>query len=450
VTPARVTGLAALALLLAAAPATAGPPGRWTRVTGAGAAVASTLDVGVARTPNGVLHVLWVRRTGPAASVLHSSLSADAKRVSTPRRVATYSGGVNESLDRVAVQGGLRAFFSGLQGGSPLDAVMASASSAGGNSWSAAEPVTRRTSEHTPYASAGMAAGAKPDGTVVSAWGSPGPGFHLGLDPGSPDGSFPAGTVTDPGVGVDAAGGQVVLAWHRLDEGGVAAMPVSPPGPRLTVPGPVAAQLRHRVGVSGRLGRPGVYVAYAAGRNQFSARPALWRFGAPRGRPVSRVPGARDVGVAAAPGGRLWLFWHRDGVLYATRSDPSARRFGALRSLAPPRRTRLIHDLAGEGSRGPLDLLVLLTRRRRATAHWHQRLLPGLTLAATSRSRGRLALRVSDAGVPVRGATVTVGGGGRQRSARDGSVSFRLASGSYRADAAKRGYASASLGVRVR
>jgi hypothetical protein len=446
---ARATGLAALVLLLNAASAQAGPPGRWTRVTGVGQPVRSTLDAGVARTGDGALHLLWARDGGRADVVLHSSLSADARRVLGPRTVAAYGDGVNESVALVAGPGGLRAFFAGVAEGSTLDRVMATATFAG-VSWSPAVPASNAASGRTPYAASGIGAGLALDGTPVSAWGSPGSGFHVGLDPATPDGSFPGRSATDPGVGTDSAGGQVVVAWNLLDEGGVAAMAVSPPGPRLTIPGSRAAQLQHRVAVTGRIGAPSVYVAYTAGDNQFRGRPALWRFGSTRGRVISRTRGARDISVAPAPGGRLWAFWHQDGRLLATRSDPAARRFGALVSLEPPRGTRALHDLAGEGSRGPLDLVVLLSRSRTGTAHWHQRVLPGLTLTATPGPHGLVTLRVTDAGVPVRGVGVGVAGAGTRRTGTAGRVFFQLAPGFHRASAKKRGYAPASARIRAR
>jgi hypothetical protein len=449
---ARAAGLAAIALLAPAAAAEAGPPGSWTRVAGG---VPSGVDVGVARDPSGALHLLWPRASASGGSeqtsggsVLHNSLSAGARRLGGERQVAAYDGGVNHSVALVPAAAGVRAFFSGLQAGGPLDRVLATASFGRGR-WSAAVPVSNASSGRNPYAAAGIGAAVAADGTPVTVWGSPGSGLHVGLDPGAPDGSFAAGNATGPGVGVDSSTGQALVAWNVLDAGTVAALPVPPSGPRVAVPGARAAELQHRVGVSGRIGAPGVYVAYLLGGNQFSGRPALWRFGAPRGRPVSSARGARDVSLAAAPGGRLWVFWHRDGRLYATRSDPRATRFGAPARLAPPRGLA-IEDLAGEGSRGPLDMVAVLSRPRSGAGIWHQRVLPELTLTATRARRGRVTLRVTDAGVPVRGARVRVEGVPERRSGRRGTAAFRLAPGSYRARATRRGYAPASLRVRVR
>jgi hypothetical protein len=448
VTAARAAGLAALALLAPApAVAKAGQPGSWTRITG-GQPVPTAADVGAARTPDGVLHLLWPRQVGGAGFVLHGSLSANARRLGPRRLVTAYAEGVNDSVALVAAPGGLRAFFAGLEPGSPADRVLATASS-GGGPWSAAAPVSSSSGGRTPFAAAGIAAALGRDGTPIAAWGSPGSGFHIGLDPGAPDGSFTAGDAAGPAVGVDSITGQVVVGWSVVENGAVAAVPVAPIGARLTTPGPRVAEPQHRLGVSGRIGAPGVYVAYLSGGNQFSGRPALWRFGQPRARRVSSEVGARDVSLAAAPGGRLWVFWHRDGRLYATRSDPAASRIGATLSLALPRGTRAVHDLAGEGSRGPLDLLALVARPRTGTGVWHRRVLPGLTLAVRRAARGRVTLRVTDAGVPVRGAGVRIRGGRRRTGAR-GTATLRPAPGRHRATASKRGYAPASLRLRVR
>ncbi|HEX2234576.1 MAG TPA: hypothetical protein VHG69_14555 [Thermoleophilaceae bacterium] len=416
--------------------------------------VADTADAGVARTPDGVLQVIWPRQSGRSGAVIHGSLSRDARRLARPRQIASYDGGLNDSTALVAVPGGVRAFFAGLQAGSPLDRVVATASFFGGG-WSEPAPASNPASGRSPFAAAGLGAGARADGTAISVWGSPGPGFHFGLDPQGTDGSFTAGGASDPGVGVDSVTGQSVVAWNVVDTGAVAALPVAPIGPRSIAPGPRVAEAQHRVGVTGRIGASGVYVAYLSGGNQFRARPAVWRFGDPGATVVSRTIGARAVSVAAAPGGRLWVFWQRDGRLYATRSDPAAARFGPLVSLGPPPGARAVHDLAGEGSRGPLDLLALAGRRRTGAGIWHRRVLPRLELAVVRNRRGGLTLRVTDAGLAVAGARIRIAGvaarpGARRRTSLRGTARFRIARGRYRATAAKRGYAPASLPVRVR
>src|SRR5690606_6753995 len=74
-----VCGLVAagLAVAIGAAPASAGPPGRWTQVT-AEAQSSNTGTVGVERTADGTLHVLWARDSGPTEELVHTSIAPDA------------------------------------------------------------------------------------------------------------------------------------------------------------------------------------------------------------------------------------------------------------------------------------------------------------------------------------------------------------------------------------
>ena len=66
-----VAGLAALACPGVAA---AGPPGSWTKLTDGSAP--NTLEVGLARTSNGVLHVAWQRKNGSNEDLVHTPISS--------------------------------------------------------------------------------------------------------------------------------------------------------------------------------------------------------------------------------------------------------------------------------------------------------------------------------------------------------------------------------------
>ena len=131
----RTAAVAAVVLLAAAGSAEAGPPGKWSQVTGVGADDGNPMRPDLARTADGVLHVSWTRDLGGGGSLLHSAISADAKTVSGP--VSIYdnvAGGVNYHSDLVvAPDGTLRAFFAATN---VFDNVLATATSAnGGASW---------------------------------------------------------------------------------------------------------------------------------------------------------------------------------------------------------------------------------------------------------------------------------------------------------------------------
>lgn len=441
---------AALSVAAGAGTAEAGPPGKWTQVTGLGQDDLNIMRVGLARTGNGVLHVLWTRRdAGNAASVLHSAVSSNAKSVTGPSTVFAAPDGVNESVDVVrAPDGSLRAFFAATN---VFDSVMASATSADGGSWTVQGPVSKLEPQGKPvYAASGIGAAVGTDGTFYSIWGDSAPGgggFHVGVDPNAPDGELPGGLKADPDIGVDSQSGQVFAGWNSLDDEGVVVMPLNPGGARASIP-TSAPQLQHRVGITGRIGAPGVFVAYARGSNPFLADPAVFRTDTGATTRLTTKDGEL-VSIAAASAGRLWVFWKDVGTIYATRSNKAATRWGRIVRVKAPRGSTTIYNLSGEGSLGPLDLLALVDPPTGTLSSWHQRILPGLFFT-TKKSKGNTVVKVTDAGAPVGGVTVKVKGDGSKKSGAGGTVSFDLPAGRYRVRADKAGYASYSKRVRVR
>jgi hypothetical protein len=440
----------ALSALLAPSLAQAGPPGKWSKVTSPNTNID---EAGLARTPDGALHVLWAREeSGLGGTVLHSALSRDAKAISGPDTVFAYAGGVNRGVQLLGAPGGLRAFFAGLSAGSPLSDQLATATSDDGKTWSVRPaPASNATSAggSAVYAAHGIGGAIGAGGVPIAAWGDSAPGeggYHVGIDPATPDERFGGDCCAyDPNVGVDAVSGQAVVAWKFItDSSGTAAKSISPAGSQVTLPGAAAAGTGSRTGITGRIGAPGVYVAYQRGSNQFLSRPAVWRFGAAKATTLPSKRGAESVGIAPGPGGRLWVFWERQDRIYATRSDAAATVFGATVSVAPPKGSSGVTNLAGEGSRGPLDVLALIDAG--GYANWHQRLLPGLTLRAKAK-QGAVKLTVRDAGDAVAGARVKLGGKVAKTGA-DGKVTIALKPGRYGAKASKKGYTPASARAR--
>ncbi len=149
--------------------------------------------------------------------------------------------------------------------------------------------------------------------------------------------------------------------------------------------------------------------------------------------------------VAAAPEGRLWLMWEVNGTIFAARTNRQATRVGGVNALRAPG-SRTVYRLNGEGSAGPLDLLV-----NDGSAFWHQRVLPKLQLAASSRRAGKgrvVTFRVVDAGDPVSGATVKAGGRTLRTSANGTATLKQARAARLKATASRAGYAPASLTVR--
>ncbi len=473
-----LASLVALGLLAIATPsALAGS--KWAKVTSMGK-IGGAGEVGLQRTADGALHVLWPREVDqpPTNQILHSAIPANGKGVLGPNLVYSNSSSLaylNPSVDLVAGPGGgLRAFFTGQAPAAPYNDVMATATAhAAGTIWSAPAAASNNASTASDISLAhGISAAVSASAQPISVWGSPGSGIHFGINPAASDRHFP-GTdccVADPAVGVDAASGAIVAAWY--DQGAQELKVLGSFGTHV-VPGSanlVGANGDQRTAIGGRIGAGGVYVAYIHVRKNFEEDPALWRVGAAKAtafkppEPPHACPeqgfDADLVTIAPAPGGRLWIAWERDGCIFATRTNPAASRFGRIVSVKPPKGTQVISGLNAEGSRGPLDVLANIKRGKDSDAnYWHRRLLPGLSFRAKPKQvrRGKkVRFRVTDAGAAVGKAKVMLKLGHKKHAARTnakGKAAIKVPKGTkprrYRATARKGGYAKAALKVKV-
>lgn len=461
--------VATTVVLVAASSALAGPPGKWSPVTGIeGVEAINTDEIGLERTADGVLHVAWTREADVlSGTLLHSAIAANGNSVTGPDTIFYASNtGMNNSVDLVSgPEGGLRVLFAGLFPMTAIDEVLSTATAPEtGTTWSPPAPVSNTAMPSAVYVAAGIGASVAPTGTVVSAWGDSGPGesgYHVGLSPLDPDVQLsPAADEVDPNVAFDLASGSGFVAWNDLPEAGsgsVKAMPLAG-GTAMTAPKSGAPWIGQRASISGRDGG-GVYMAYGSGLNPYSARPAWWRVGAANASVVSGQREARHTGLTAGPGGRLWLFWDRDRKIYAARTNPAATKLGQIVSIKPPNGTGAVYRLNAEGSRGPLDLLALADSEG-DLRYFHQRLLPGLTFTAQPRAvrqDRKITLRAADAGRPLQGAKVILEIGGKELSSRTNAkgratigVPVDTKPGRYAATARKDGYSPAKRWVRVR
>ena len=106
----RVVALAVLIVAASAAPAAHAAP--WKRVTTPDGA--STDQVGLARTADGVLHVAWHHPTGPnTEDLLHTAISSAGQVGATTPVQSGWTGFTNTAL--VVDPGGLRAFWGGFR-----------------------------------------------------------------------------------------------------------------------------------------------------------------------------------------------------------------------------------------------------------------------------------------------------------------------------------------------
>jgi hypothetical protein len=459
----RPTLLAILALL-APASALAATPGTWTRLH---AGNAPDAEPGLARTADGRLHVAWQQIAGAQAQLVHQAFSRTGDPVGTRDVVAGGWQAINPHVELVAAGSQLRAVWAGAAQGSPSGPVVSSASTGGG--WSVPTPMTTAL---TAASATGIGAAAAADGTVAAAHGDAAPGtnrFRVGA--GAETAFETAGCcATEPDMAADAATGKLFLGWYSTAPGrrGLWTQEISTAGlvgTRTRVAGSsnadgsAAVRPGQRTAITSRIGAGGVYVAYGGGYPAFDSVNLL-RLGR---TPVVVARGDRIEHVGAAPGpqGRLWLFWSRGDGYLVTRSNKAVTRFESLTHVALPAGGTTTYGLYGEGSGGPLDL-VAHAGSGAAIPDWHTQVLPRLSLVVLSsrtdvRGRGkskhavrRLALRVTDAGDPVGGARITLGGK-RFTTAASGRVTAVLpvAGRQLSATAAKAGYASATARLRI-
>ena len=348
----------AVAMLALASPAMAGPPGQWTKIHDADS---NTTEVGLARTSDGLLNVLWDRDADNA--VVNTQVPATGSGLIGPHTVFVYPGTsatVSSSLALVpAPGGGLRAFFSGLSPDHALDQRMATATSFNGVSW-AVQPSPAsddRTGLGSPvYVAQGIGGTIASNGTPISIWGDSSPGaagYHIGTSSTDPDIHFggPSPTVGGPNVITDSVSGQVVTAWNDLDAGRTLVQSIAPAGARTDTPGGEAPDALERVGMATRAGG-GIFIAYLRGTNPFDSRMAVWRLGAENSMVLS-PKNARFPGVASGPDGRLWAFWVLQRGTYevfAARSNAAATKFGARVKIRQPRGADAINSIEGEGT----------------------------------------------------------------------------------------------------
>jgi hypothetical protein len=405
----------------------AGPPGEWSRITDLTGR--NTDEPAIARTRDGVLHVVWVRPKGATWDLVHDAIDASGRPLAYPTAIVTGWSSINNPFLLTMPDGTLRVLLSGVRGQAPGDpydgSIYTATAGSRGDSWNLAPPGVSQ-SKNTAEPGATLAR----DGQVVSAWAAGmEPALHVGLSDRVADQPF-GGTgccVYLPALATDAATGDVVLAWYSNIEGahGLYTRTVQPAAPDAApqyVPGSAnqsrsaSVAASQRVALVSRLGAPGVYLAYCAGY-PVCRSVNLWRHDSGRAAlTVAAEREARFVNASAAPDGRVWVMWSVGNRVRATRSNRAVTRFGPVVSAPPLPGVTSLWKVKGDGAPGPLDVLATASTAA-GLATWHTRLLPALSLSATpprvvasDTAPVSVALQVTDAGDPVAGATVSIAG----------------------------------------
>jgi hypothetical protein len=400
----------------------------WTRVSGP---AQPGEQLGLARTGDGVLHVIW-NRGAANTSIFETRLAPSGRTAGTSTVATGWDGNAGLALLTMP-DGSLRLFAAGAaHAGSPVYGINTFTAPAAGGSWHLQSGLSWGGA--VANASAAIGAALTRDGQPVTAW----RGFAAaGLPPSSVPTNAYQGDMTISQLATDAATGGVVLSGVTgAGKGGVFVQQILPSaGPRVVLPMPFGLNDWNSA-VSGRLGASGVYVAYADSK---AAR--LYRYGGGT-TTLGRGP-FLSATVCAGPAGRLWVAWgdKTDG-LFVTRSNIAVGGFEPVQRLRLPQNTTDgLTFVQCEGSTGPLDLFadaVIGT----ASGFWHTHLLARFSLAARA-AKGKVTLSVRDAGDAVPGAAIAVAGKHATTDAH-GNATVALRRGSYSATATATGYAPAS------
>jgi hypothetical protein len=424
--------------------AVAGTTTTWTRVTDTKAR--NIDEVGLARTKDGVLHVVWRGQgAGTEEAVRHAAVQPNGKVGAATTAVGGLRGLSDPDLVLMP-DGTLRLFYSVVipsPGG-----VRLSSAAAAGTSWSGGAKVSFDVTGGDPGAATDKS------GTPIFAWTSGlNTYFKVGTNAGEKDGYLGPGPKCcfyDLETAVDELTGRAFVAYHSNvpDQPGIFVRQVVPSvGAPQLAPGVLTKkqflQPDHRMPLVARQGG-GLYLAYCSGYPR-CIHVVLWKVGG-RTRTVAKGKDVEDVNLARGPDGRLWVMWQDSGRIAVARTNTAATKVGAIVRVSPPPSTSSLWDVFGEGSLAGLDLLAHVTARG-GLATWHRQVLPGLSLTCFPKKTGATC-RVTDAGVPVGGATVKLGGAS-VKTKNSGVASFQLKKGTYPATASKKGYTRGSARVKV-
>jgi hypothetical protein len=469
-----LTGAVLAVLIAVPRAALATTPGHWDPVTSADG---ENIDqVATLRTPDGQLHVIWHRKTpgnGANADLMQTVIAPNGT-VGAPQTLVTDWAGIGDPAIVRASDGQLLVFAAAQRSADssdPIQNVALWSSSDGGASWALSPAdVAKGAGFSDPMGAAIGSDGATP----FFAWSSTfGLFVHRGTDPAAASGNFHDAAGLGccgyyPGVALDSAAGQLVVAWYALvsQGNGVYAQQVdeasgNPAGPLMRMPGTGdSVSPLQRVGVAARPGKPGVFVVYGGGGAN-ETKVLLWRFGAPGSTQLAGGAAMlREPAIAATPDGRLWVAWTSKDRIYARRSNPAVTRWGATTSIAAKKGTGTVFKVALDAQAGAVDVFGAFAPTGGSTVQtWHSQMQPGLTLTASPSklkvggSPHKVTLKVTDAGSPVKGATVKLAGKSATTGA-GGTASFSV--GPFRraqklgARGTKAGYVAASTSVSVR
>jgi hypothetical protein len=191
----------------------------------------------------------------------------------------------------------------------------------------------------------------------------------------------------------------------------------------------------------------GYYIVHGVGYPTAS-KVRVWRVGSTSTTLLDTVRSSPDTAVAADSKGRLWAVWtdneFGDEHVIAARSNRAATRFGQPVDVGAVKNAHSTYSVDASAVSSGLDVLAVFGVNDDSTAATYlTRILPGLTLTAKKQSGGKVAFTVTDAGDPVKGATVKAGGKSDKTDAKGRAV--LMLKGKPAAQATATGYTPATL-----
>ena len=472
-TAAAGTALIAGAIGLSAGPAQATALGPWHQVANTG--LQNISEVGLARTADGVLHVAWASQQGGNSENMYATpISASGGLGNTQTVVAGWASLEDPALG-LTPSGGLQAFFGGIHTLAPNDPnadQSVATSTDGGNTWTLLPADVVAPPAYAYASQTSVSSSFAGQSSPFETWtGTAGVWVHAGIATATPDQNYQAALGGCCGyyssVATDGQG-NTELVWYSNATGknGIWAQGVSADGSPIGSPQQMPNTSDLGVGELQKtplIARPqgGFYVAYPIGYPSFTSV-ELWKVGGG----VMKVGGAAAVnptnaGMAVDQAGRVWVYWTRSvndkPMLFATRSNPGVTRFGAVVPVGAPIKTESTYSVDGNASTGALDLFttVSLNTGTANNSIWTRHVFPGLSVSvspSTARIHhaAKVTVRVSDAGVPVKGATVKLGGHSAKTGASGSVVILLTVGGSLSAVASRAGYVDGSARLTAR
>jgi hypothetical protein len=432
----------------------AGAPGTWSLV-GSGIRTVSG-QIGTARTSDGVLHVIWSRGGAGTPYGLFETAVTPAGTVSPAQTIVSGWARIDD-VDATVTKGKpLTIGFTGTKTDTTGDPTNGLTLATKDSTWTVGAAAVYSTDL---VGSSVPAIGYSSTGQPIQAWSAGGKiTVHVGTNPAQPARTFgeqggnvvltqqvaigptqnPANDAT--GIGWCGDGG---IFW------GVAAVT---PDPKVGLGGqalggsstgrcPAAARTNLILGHAGGF--------FAAASVAAERKVLVWHIGE---EPMTAAAGSgikQQVALGSDPISRLWIAW-RDAdhnVLRMRRSNRAANGWGAVVSTKLPPAQDSVYQLTIDGQKDRVDVIARTTEGS-AVSLFHTQMWPGLSVEAASKA-GLVTVSVTDAGEPVPGASVSLGGRTLRTNDR-GQATLKLRAGTYRVVASKTNYVGARTSVRVK